>query len=126
MHLHLVPDGEIPGAQIVEILDLGGIVHQDQVPGVDMVVYGPFDYALNAGWEMVPQAKELAEVHRQIIETSLRYGVRPLILVDDTSQIQYFYDLGARDFSIGDEMQMHINFYNKEYPVIEKIMGIEK
>ena len=52
--------------------------------------------------------------------------MRPLILVDDTSQIQYFYDLGARDFSIGDEMQMHINFYNKECPVIEKIMGIEK
>ncbi len=119
-------DGIVKMIMIEKVDALKNLEEICQVPGVDMVVYGPFDYALNAGWEMVPQAKELAEVHRQIIETSLRYGVRPLILVDDTAQIQYFYDLGARDFSIGDEMQMHINFYNKECPVIEKIMGIEK
>jgi len=97
-----------------------------QVPGVDMVVYGPFDYALNMGWEMGPQAKELADIHRYIIETSLKYGVRPLILVDNTSQIQYYYDLGARDFSLGDEMQMHIDFYNREAPVVQNIMGRKK
>lgn len=93
-----------------------------KVPGVDMVVYGPFDYALNSGWEMKENAADLAKIHEEIISTALKNNVRPLVLIDDTTQVQYFYDLGVRDFSIGDEMQMHINFYNKECPVIEKIM----
>ena len=93
-----------------------------QVPGVDMVVYGPFDYATNAGWEMDINKDDLAEVHRQIIEISLRNGVQPMVLLDDNSQVPYFYDLGVRHFNIGDEMQMHINYYAKACPAALELL----
>ena len=93
-----------------------------KVPGVDMVVYGPFDYATNAGWEMDVNAKDLEEVHKKIIEISLRNGVQPCVLLDDASKVQYYYDMGVRHFNIGDEMQMHINYYAKECPSALEIL----
>ena len=87
-----------------------------KVPGVDMVVYGPFDYATNAGWEMDANAKDLDEVHRGIIATALRNGVQPVVQLDNPSKVQYFYDLGVRHFTMGDEVQMAIDYYNKFCP----------
>lgn len=93
-----------------------------KVPGVDMVVYGPFDYALNAGWEMAANSADLEDVHRQIIEISLRNGVQPCVLLDSNAQVQHYYDMGVRHFNIGDEMQMHINYYAQQCPEALKIL----
>lgn len=84
------------------------------VPGVDMVVYGPFDFAMNAGWEMYLNHAELEKVHKQIIQTALTHHVHPCVLLDSAERIPYFYELGVRHFNVGDEMQMHIDYYARE------------
>lgn len=93
------------------------------VPGVDMVVFGPFDYATNAGWEMDVNAKDLDAVHREIIRVSLAHGVQPCVQLDWGKDVPYYYDLGVRHFTIGDEVQMQINYYQRECPDVMKILG---
>ncbi len=93
-----------------------------KVPGVDMVVYGPFDYALNSGWEMDHNGEDLEKIHREIIAISLKNGVQPCVLLDDNSKVKYYYDLGVRHFNVGDEMQMHINYYAKECAPVRDIL----
>lgn len=93
-----------------------------KVPGVDMVMYGPFDYAMNSGWEMAENAEDLDKIHREIIATSLKNGVQPVVLLDNCDKLRYFYDLGVRHFNIGDEMQMHIDYYNRECPNVVSIL----
>ena len=93
-----------------------------KVPGVDMVVYGPFDYAVNAGWEMDINAQELEDIHKKIIDVSLHNGVQPCVLLDNASKVKYYYDMGVRHFNLGDEMQIHINYYNKECPCALSIL----
>ncbi len=93
-----------------------------RVPGVDMVVFGPFDYATNAGWEMDRNAEDLDRVHRDIIATSLRCGVQPVVQLDKPNLVQYFYDLGVRHFTMGDEVQMAIDYYHDYCPDTLKIL----
>lgn len=93
-----------------------------KVPGVDMIMYGPFDYALNMGWEMKENADDLKKIYCQIVETSLKNGVQPIALLDSCADIRYFYDMGVRHFNIGDEMQMHIDFYNRECPPLVDLL----
>lgn len=38
-----------------------------------------------------------------MIETALRHGVRPRCEVLKPGELQYYIDLGVRDFSLGDE-----------------------
>lgn len=93
-----------------------------KVPGVDMVVFGPFDYATNAGWEMDKNAKDLDEVHREMIRIALENGVQPCVQLDYNTNVQYFYDLGVRHFTMGDEVQMAINYYSEQCPDTLKIL----
>lgn len=85
-----------------------------QVPGVDMVAFGPHDYAMNVGWEPDEHGRELEEIHRKMIEVALKYGVQPVILLNDTSEMRKYYDYGARHFNIGDELCTHMAFHGRE------------
>ncbi len=94
-----------------------------QVPGVDMVAFGPHDYCMNVGWEPEDHAEDLEAVHKQLIETALKYGVQPCIQLNDTSEMKKYYDYGARHFNIGDELCLHINYHNTEGKIARSILN---
>lgn len=93
-----------------------------KVKGVDMVCFGPFDYATNVGWEMDKNAEDLDRVHKDMIRIALAHGVQPLVQLDYNKRVQEFYDLGVRHFTMGDEVQMQINFYAEQCPDTLKIL----
>lgn len=82
------------------------------VPGVDMVVFGPHDYAMNVGWEPEEHERELNQIHCKMIETALKHGVQPCVLLNDTEGMREYYDMGVRHFNIGDELCSHIAFHS--------------
>lgn len=82
-----------------------------KVPGVDMVVFGPFDYAMNVGWEPGERGAELTEIHKQMIEIALKNGVQPMCLLSKPEDVPFYYDLGVRHFNVGDEVDLFIDFY---------------
>lgn len=76
-----------------------------QIPGVDMVQFGPTDYNMSLGRNTKDYSEETAAEERRMIETALKYGVRPRCEVLKPEALQYYIDLGVRDFSLGDEFK---------------------
>lgn len=81
------------------------------VPGVDMVSFGPHDYAMNSGWEPEEHAADLEAVHKKMIETALRCGVQVQVMLNDTTEMRKYYDWGVRHFNIGDELCTQMEFH---------------
>lgn len=75
------------------------------IPGVDMVQFGPTDYNMSRGRNTADHLEETKAEERRMIETALRHGVRPRCEVLKVEDLQYYIDLGVRDFSLGDEFK---------------------
>lgn len=75
------------------------------IPGVDMVQFGPTDYNMSRGRNTKDHVEETKAEERRMIEIALRHGVRPRCEVLKPEELQYYIDLGVRDFSLGDEFK---------------------
>ncbi len=73
------------------------------IEGVDMIQFGPSDYCMSIGKDRALWVKEWKAVERKCIETALKHGVRPRCEIMKPEDMQYYIDLGVRDFSMGDE-----------------------
>ena len=85
-----------------------------QLPGVDMVQFGPSDYSLSMGWNRGECGEKLKEIEKQMIETALKYNVRPRCEINSAEEAKWYMDLGVRDLSIGDEVRILENYWTKE------------
>jgi len=75
------------------------------IEGVDMVQFGPSDYSMSLGRNSADIVDEWKAAERKMIETALRHGVKPRCEVLKPADLQYYIDLGVRDFSLGDEFK---------------------
>lgn len=85
-----------------------------QVPGVDMVQFGPSDYSMSRGWNAVEHREETRAAERKMIETALRYGVAPRCEIQFPEDAQYYAQLGVRHFCLGDQFQVLNKFWTVE------------
>jgi 2-keto-3-deoxy-L-rhamnonate aldolase RhmA len=80
------------------------------VPGVDMLVFGPHDYALNTGLEPSRDMAKLEEVHTDMILRGLKCGIPTCVQLNSLSNIQHYLDMGVKHFNLGDEVSALIDF----------------
>ncbi len=74
------------------------------VKGLDMVHFGPSDYSLSVGKIGQDKSREVQQVHRKVIETALRQGVRPRVVVGSHEEARQYFDMGVRDFCVGNDL----------------------
>lgn len=84
------------------------------VPGVDMVHFGPADYAMSMGLVRPRDAAATREVEAHVIATALRHGVAPRAELADPSQADYYLERGVRHFCIGHDVGILHNWWTKE------------
>ena len=84
-----------------------------QVPGVDMVQFGPSDYSMSCGRNMSDYTDEFKAAERKMIEVALKNGVRPRCEIHTAEQAKYYIDLGVKDFCIGDELKIVNDYWTK-------------
>jgi 2-keto-3-deoxy-L-rhamnonate aldolase RhmA len=71
--------------------------------GIDMVQFGPGDYALSIGLPGQSSHPEVRDAELKTIEKALEKGIRPRVELrgkEGRRQIQEYIDLGVRDFSL--------------------------
>lgn len=82
------------------------------VPGIDIVQFGPGDYSMSAGLarggELNPQVVEAREY---TIKTALKKGVRPRAEITLASDAEYYLNLGVKDFNIATDVGILGRFY---------------
>lgn len=94
------------------------------VPGIDMVQFGPSDFAMSAGvaqprlvaggprpWEADQVVKD-AEL--RVIEAALAAGMHPRAEIKKPEQARFYLDLGVRHFSMGTDLGILANWLRTE------------
>lgn len=93
------------------------------VPGVDMVQFGPSDYSMSKGWNMVEHIEECKAAERKMIEVAKKYGVEPRCeIYGDPNKVKYYLDLGVKHICFGDEIKVYTQFLNKDGRVMKELV----
>lgn len=69
--------------------------------GVEMVQFGPCDYAMSLGLTGQMNHPRVKEAKNKMIEMALEKGVAPRVEIDDVEEVEEYIDMGVRHFSIG-------------------------
>lgn len=81
------------------------------VPGVDMVQFGPVDYAMSTGHAGDVGHAEVRAAERLIIETALKKGIHPRVEIGDPSQAARYMEMGVKHFCMGWDVGILHNFW---------------
>lgn len=84
------------------------------VPGVDMIQFGPNDFALSSGFDMRDNMDKVKAAERKCIEAALKHGVQPRAEMNTFEDVQYYLDLGVRHFNIGMQLRILSNYYKEQ------------
>ena len=84
------------------------------VEGIDMVQFGPADYAMSMGWSRATAGEEIREAERCVIEAALRRGIQPRAEIGAAPDAQYYLELGVRHFCVGHDVGILHNWWTQE------------
>ena len=87
----------------------GAVENLDEVlavKGIDMVQWGPADYAMSIGRPGQWYAPEQKAIERRLIEASLKAGIAPRAEIESVDQAKYYLDLGVKHFCISTDIMI--------------------
>jgi 2-keto-3-deoxy-L-rhamnonate aldolase RhmA len=96
------------------------------IDDVDMVQYGPCDYAMTAGVHGQYKHSKVVETDRKIIKMALKYDKHPRIEVGgDTveKQIKEYQKLGVTDFAVGTDVGIVNSWIRDNGLTARKLLG---
>jgi 2-keto-3-deoxy-L-rhamnonate aldolase RhmA len=97
-----------------------------EIPGIDMIQWGPADYSMSIGRPGAYRLRgdaEIREVERRVIETCLKRGVQPRAEINSTDEAKYYLDLGVRHFCIGTDIFILHNWWKKNGEALRNIVA---
>ncbi len=71
------------------------------IDGIDMVQWGPSDFAMSIGRPGETDSPEVKAAERHVIETCHAAGIPARAEIESVDQAKYYLDLGVRHFCIG-------------------------
>ena len=93
------------------------------VPGIDMVQFGPGDYSMSVGRPGDYDHPEVREAQKYTIETCIAKGIRPRIEVGPWREAVEYLDMGVIDFSVGTDMNVIYEFMKEHGRELAKALG---
>ena len=84
------------------------------VPGIDMVQFGPNDFALSSGFNMAENKERVREAELKMFEAAKKHGVHVRAEKNSVEDEQYYLDLGVRHFNVGMELRILSNFWKQQ------------
>lgn len=95
-----------------------------RIPGVDMIQFGPADYSMNCGRNMIdPEWIEIRkEAERHCIRVALENGVQPRCEIQKPEDAIYYKELGVKHFCLNDEIKILHAWWSENGRALEKIV----
>ena len=81
------------------------------VPGVDMVQFGPADYAQSSGHAGDWTHAEVRAAETKTIELALKKGLHPRVEIGDPSQAARYMEMGVKHFCMGWDVGILHNYW---------------
>lgn len=93
------------------------------VKGVDMVQFGPADYAMSIGLAGQWSHPKVKEAERYVIETALKKGIAPRAEIAKPEDARKYLDMGVKHFCIGWDVSILFNWYKDAGQAMRQILG---
>ncbi len=93
------------------------------VPGVDMVQFGPADYAMSLGLTGERQHPKVREAQRYLVEAALAAGVTPRAEIGTPAAAEPFLAMGVRHFCLGTDVRILYNWYREQGEQLRALTG---
>jgi 4-hydroxy-2-oxoheptanedioate aldolase len=90
------------------------------VKGIDMIQWGPADYAMSVGRSGEAGHPDIKETERKVIETALKRGIPPRAEITSVDQAKYYLDLGVRHFNLGVDLGILFNWWKVNGDALRK------
>ena len=81
------------------------------VPGIDMVQFGPADYAMSIGKAGEWSHPDVRRAEQLTIETALKKGVHPRAEIAEPSEAERYLEMGVKHFCIGWDVDILHTFW---------------
>ena len=93
------------------------------VPGIDMIQWGPADYAMSVGRPGDWRHPDVKAVERHVIERSLAAGIPPRIEINDAAEAEPYLAMGVRHFCIGTDMVILHEWWKRQGAALGERLG---
>jgi 4-hydroxy-2-oxoheptanedioate aldolase len=93
------------------------------VEGIDMVQFGPADYALSMGWSRGEDADAIRETERRVISSALERGIQPRAEIADARGAQWYTEHGVRHFCVGHDVGILYNWWTEQGGLMREILA---
>jgi 2-keto-3-deoxy-L-rhamnonate aldolase RhmA len=93
------------------------------VPGIDMVQWGPSDYAMSDGRPGEWGAAETKRVERDVIERCLRAGIPPRAEITEPEEARPYLEMGVRHFCIGTDVYIVHDWLKTRGGALAELIG---
>jgi 2-keto-3-deoxy-L-rhamnonate aldolase RhmA len=95
------------------------------IPGVDMVQFGPADYSNSLGLTGQMQHPQVIEAHKYMIETALNKGVAPRVELNVPEGFEPYLEMGVKHFNVGVDMKTLFTWYTEAGGAARTVLGLE-
>ena len=92
------------------------------VDGIDMVQFGPADYALNVGKPRRYDDPEVLDAETYVIETALRMGKHPRAELSGPDGLDRYLQMGVKHFCVGTDVSILMNWFRFEGSRLRQIL----
>ena len=93
------------------------------VEGVDMIQFGPADYAMSIGKPGQFGDPEVRGAHERAIAAAMERGIRPRVELASFEQAKPWIDMGIVDFCVGWDVRVIYQFCRREGEELAKLLG---
>jgi 4-hydroxy-2-oxoheptanedioate aldolase len=92
------------------------------VKGVDMVQFGPSDYSMSIGLAGQRTHPAVVEAYEHTIKTAIKMGVRPRAEIQTTAEVDYYMNLGVKDFNLSTDTSILQVFYREQGGALRRMV----
>jgi 2-keto-3-deoxy-L-rhamnonate aldolase RhmA len=96
------------------------------VPGIDMIQWGPSDYAMSIGRPGGWYDDDVREVEREVLAKCLAAGVPARAEITDPADAAYYMEQGVRDFCIGTDLYILYAWLEARGGQLAEIIGADR
>jgi 4-hydroxy-2-oxoheptanedioate aldolase len=92
------------------------------VPGIDMIQWGPADFAMSIGKPGELQHPLVKATERKVIEAALKAGIPPRAEIDHPGQAQSYLDMGVKHFNIGTDLGILFDWWKSNGKTMRSLL----
>jgi 2-keto-3-deoxy-L-rhamnonate aldolase RhmA len=93
------------------------------VKGIDMVQFGPADFAMSMGWSLETDKAQIRAAEELVIRAALEQGIQPRAELRNPTGAERYMELGVKHFCIGNDAIILYDWWVAQGAVMRELLA---